>query len=49
MPDAGWAVLALCAGGTMLSRAVADEAMANEILTSCRAAATRLLEPDRAE
>jgi TetR/AcrR family transcriptional repressor of nem operon len=39
----GWAVLALCAGGVMLSRATLDEPTANEILASCRAAAERLL------
>jgi AcrR family transcriptional regulator len=43
---AGWAILALCAGGIMLSRVAADEAVADEILGSCRAAVTRLLADD---
>ena len=42
----GWAILALCAGGIMLARAAADDAMADEILHSCRVAAARLVDAD---
>jgi AcrR family transcriptional regulator len=42
----GWAILALCAGGIMLSRAAADGTVVDEILASCRAAVERLASPD---
>jgi AcrR family transcriptional regulator len=45
----GWAILALCAGGIMLSRAAADGTVAAEILASCRAAAERLVRPGPGE
>ena len=45
-PTCGWAILALCAGGIMLSRAAADDAVANEILASCREAAGRIVSTD---
>jgi AcrR family transcriptional regulator len=40
--DRALAILALCAGGVMLARAVPDVAMSDRILSTCRSAALKL-------
>jgi len=39
-----WALFALCVGGLTLSRAMASERVADEVLAACRAAAGRLID-----
>ncbi|HKX30734.1 MAG TPA: helix-turn-helix domain-containing protein [Blastocatellia bacterium] len=43
--DRAWALIAECVGGLMLSRAVNDEQLSDQILRACRQAAAKICEP----